>query len=68
MKSSSTTSATLLTSTSISVNNLNLTIENGDQIKIETQGEWNGTVPELIELVQELINEHAKDNIVYASK
>jgi hypothetical protein len=58
----------MLTSTSISVNNLNLTIENGDQIKIETQGEWQGSVPELIELVQELIEEHARDNIVYASK
>ena len=68
MKSSGTTSATMLTSTSISVNNLSLTLENGDQLKVETHGEWNGTVPELIEILQELINEHAKDNIVHASK
>jgi len=58
----------MLTSSSISVNNLNVTIENGDQIKIETQGEWHGSVPDLINLLQELINEHAKDNIVYASE
>jgi hypothetical protein len=58
----------LLSSTSISANNLLLTVENGDQLKVETQGEWNGTVPELIEILQDLINEHAKDNIVHASK
>lgn len=58
----------MLTSTSISVNNLNLTIEHGDQIKVETQGEWNGSVPELIQLLTELVEEHAKDNIIYASE
>ena len=46
----------LLTKHSISVNNLTLTID-GEEIKIQTQGEWVGTPKILLSLFKELLGD-----------
>lgn len=51
----------LLTNKSISVNNLNISVTNGHALEIETQGPWQGSIEELIEILGELTTEDGQD-------
>jgi hypothetical protein len=56
---------TLLTTSSIIVNNLSLTIDSEGEFTIKTGGKWKGTVEEFTELMKDLyldLAERIKDN------
>jgi hypothetical protein len=47
----------LLTNKSITVNNLNISVTNDHAIELETKGPWQGSIPELLEVLGELIDD-----------
>lgn len=51
----------MLTNKSIAVNNLNISVTNGHSLEIETQGPWQGSIEELLEILTELTTEDGEN-------
>jgi hypothetical protein len=46
----------LLSSVSISVNNLKLSVTNDNLLEIETHGPWQGTAEQFLDILSEIVN------------
>lgn len=56
-KSDGTNVSSLLTTASITVNNLTVTVDSKGGCKIETRGEWEGKITDLIAIATDLTGE-----------